>query len=773
MRFLARYLLLVAAVLVCGAHADKRRRQAKKEEKEENKIEYRLRGGDYDYEGRVEVLWDGEWGTVCDDGFTLANARVVCKSLGWDGAIGYRHSSFYGDGEGKVLMDDVVCYGEEGQLGSCAFSGWGVTDCSHHEDVGVQCSPVRLWPLEGVSNSLDLIRLRLPKGHKKVVPVHHGYVEIKEAKKWRKVCANELDDLKNEAYVVCGQLGFPDGAPVDDVDTYLAKDQNRKHAYIMGDLSCSGSESAINNCNFTVLDSHDRTACVGGGPLMVRCSTGYKYSTKMRRFPPNHDPERPVGTVPNVYQTSKKTRLRAGPGPGEGRVEVMRHGRWGTICHRGWDMQDANVACREIGFGTARKAPTKSSHGQGHGPIWITDVGCIGNETSLSDCPSKDLTYAFDYYMTMNRDNAAPENESHCSHDEESSVTCNVPDMRYNEKIKLVGGRSPNEGLVEVRMKKTWGLVCSDDWTVTEATVVCRQLGLGYAVYALKDVIYYPTELDEVLLTGVECDGTENSLQECHHDLTAKKCGGEGRTKPPLAGAMCAFSAPDLVQDIPLLEQSVHLDDRALSYLYCAHEEGCLSESANTADWPYGSRRLLRFSTRVWNRGKADFKPARAKNQWVWHQCHQHYHSMAEFTHYDILDLNFTRIAQGHKASFCLEDSECLPNVARRFDCDSPTGGEQGIAVGCADNYAYNIDCQWIDVTDVKPGNYLLRIHVNPHKLVAESDFTNNQVYCNMQYFEQRVWTWNCHYPEDYEAERIARYYTAEVYPTSPPTATP
>ena len=72
----------------------------------------------------------------------------------------------------------------------------------------------------------------------------------------------------------------------------------------MGDLSCSGSESAINNCNFTVLDSHDRTACVGGGPLMVRCSTGYKYSTKMRRFPPNHDPERPVGTVPNVYQVS-------------------------------------------------------------------------------------------------------------------------------------------------------------------------------------------------------------------------------------------------------------------------------------------------------------------------------------------------------------------------------------------------------------------------------------------------------------------------------------
>ena len=53
-------------------------------------------------------------------------------------------------------------------------------------------------------------------------------------------------------------------------------------------------------------------------------------------------------------------------------------------------------------------------------------------------------------------------------------------------------------------------------------------------------------------------------------------------------------------------------------------EEECLSPSANDADWPYGSRRLLRFSTRVWNRGKADFKPAKTKNQWVWHQCHQY-----------------------------------------------------------------------------------------------------------------------------------------------------
>ena len=60
---------------------------------------------------------------------------------------------------------------------------------------------------------------------------------------------------------------------------------------------------------------------------------------------------------------------------------------------------------------------------------------------------------------------------------------------------------------------------------------------------------------------------------------------------------------------------------------------------------------------------------------------------MAEFTHYDVLNLNFSKIAEGHKASFCLEDSECDADVSARFDCDQPGGGVQGIAVGCADNY--------------------------------------------------------------------------------------
>ena len=110
-----------------------------------------------------------------------------------------------------------------------------------------------------------------------------------------------------------------------------------------------------------------------------------------------------------------------------------------------------------------------------------------------------------------------------------------------------------------------------------------------------------------------------------------------------------------------------------------------------------------------------------------------------------------TKVAEGHKASFCLEDNDCEGDADRQYDCDRTGGGEQGISMGCADTYLYTLgkqlklnnigniglpskllssdifsDCQWIDITDVPPGNYILRLHTNPGNQVAETDFYNN-----------------------------------------------
>ncbi|XP_029820433.1 lysyl oxidase homolog 2-like [Manacus vitellinus] len=109
------------------------------------KIQLRLAGQKRKHnEGRVEVFYGGEWGTVCDDDFSIHAAHVVCRELGYVEALSWLPSSKYGKGEGKIWLDNVHCTGKESTLAACTSNGWGVSDCKHTEDVGVVCSEKRI-----------------------------------------------------------------------------------------------------------------------------------------------------------------------------------------------------------------------------------------------------------------------------------------------------------------------------------------------------------------------------------------------------------------------------------------------------------------------------------------------------------------------------------------------------------------------------------------------------------------------------------------------------
>ena len=100
----------------------------------------RLVDGSTSYEGRVEVYHNGEWGTVCDDGWDFNNAQVVCRQLGFGPAITATNRAYYGQGSGQIWLDEVRCVGTELTIEACSHYGWGSHDCSHYEDAGVQCS---------------------------------------------------------------------------------------------------------------------------------------------------------------------------------------------------------------------------------------------------------------------------------------------------------------------------------------------------------------------------------------------------------------------------------------------------------------------------------------------------------------------------------------------------------------------------------------------------------------------------------------------------------
>ena len=100
----------------------------------------RIVGGPSKYEGRVEVYYNGEWGTVCDDGWDLNDAQVVCSELGLGKATAAIHGAFYGLGSGQIWLDEVNCAGTEQTIGSCSHRGWGIDNCFHWEDASVNCT---------------------------------------------------------------------------------------------------------------------------------------------------------------------------------------------------------------------------------------------------------------------------------------------------------------------------------------------------------------------------------------------------------------------------------------------------------------------------------------------------------------------------------------------------------------------------------------------------------------------------------------------------------
>uniref|UniRef100_A0A8B9SQ30 Soluble scavenger receptor cysteine-rich domain-containing protein SSC5D n=1 Tax=Anas platyrhynchos TaxID=8839 RepID=A0A8B9SQ30_ANAPL len=528
--------------------------------------------------GRVEIYYQGRWGTVCDDAWDLADAAVICRQLGCGGALEAAGSARFGEGSGQIWLDVVNCSGAEAALWDCPAKAWGQHSCGHKEDAGVICSEfmaLRLENNDGCSGRLQVF--------------YNGT--------WGSVCSNSM--TTETVSLVCKELGCGNEGDLE-TDSNYAKLSGTAW---LDHVECGKSSSSFWQCPSA---SWDPQSCT--------------------------DRREETNITCNDREKIRTVRLVDGGSRCAGRVEVKHQGQWGTVCHDRWDMTDAAVVYRQLGCGGALKVHWNAHFGPGSGPIWMDSVDCRGTESALSDCNHvvwgpRDCTHRRDAGVTCSgfvqlvggdspcsgilevydRDQwkavchshfsakaaevvcrelqcgtalsvhgaaqlgegAGPvwDRELQCVGNEsvlsfcptESRVgtgLCWVGD-RWGEVytgFRLVNGSRACEGRVEVEVLGTWGTLCASRWDISDAHVLCRHLGCGFAE-SIPGGGHFGRGTGPVWRDSFHCDGTEAHLGQCPVTaLGASPCSQENAAAVICSGECWAVLQSPFAPGVSLAE---------------------------------------------------------------------------------------------------------------------------------------------------------------------------------------------------------------------------
>ncbi|NXI42706.1 C163A protein, partial [Galbula dea] len=326
--------------------------------------------------GRVEIYYQGIWGTVCDDSWDLPDATVLCRQLGCGEAVQAVGSAQFGKGSGQIWLDNVNCSGAEAALWDCPAGSWGQHNCGHKEDAGVICSEFVALRLENSTNC-------------------SGRLQVFYNGTWGSICSNSM--TPRSVLLACKELGCGNRGYLE---TYLPSGRVSGPAWL-DHVECGERNSSFWQCPSTPWDPQSCNDL--REEIHIICNGNSELHSE-------HPPSSCflLGTVKHT-DNREKIRVVGGQNGCQGRVEVWLHGFWGTVCDDAWDMRDAEVACRQLGCGPAVSALDEAAFGEGTGPIWLEQVECWGTETSLQDCQ------------------AWPEGSGGCQHKEDAAVNCSGP----------------------------------------------------------------------------------------------------------------------------------------------------------------------------------------------------------------------------------------------------------------------------------------------------------------------------------------------------------
>ncbi|CAI8018658.1 Neurotrypsin [Geodia barretti] len=294
----------------------------------------RLVGGPHNWEGRVEIFWNGTWGTISDVDWGMSEAQVVCKQLELplEGSV----PSPYGQGSGVIRITSVNCSGSENNVIRCSLSMG--SSSNHQNDVGVKC---------GKGADYKHGDIRLVGGFYS----WEGRVEIYLDGVWGTITANSADG-EDGAHVVCRQLGYDThyGFDRNYYEAHFGEGVGTIHPYRLG---CSGTEYRLVHC-YIVSRSwyHNKD-------WSVSCLNDVPEEGEVKLFDRRNNYNR-------------------------GLLQVWLNGRWGVVSDTAWTIEDTNTVCRQLGRNGITSTDSDYSTDL---PVVMSNVMCVGTESRLIDCP--------------------------------------------------------------------------------------------------------------------------------------------------------------------------------------------------------------------------------------------------------------------------------------------------------------------------------------------------------------------------------------------------
>ncbi|XP_030877737.1 scavenger receptor cysteine-rich domain-containing protein SCART1-like [Leptonychotes weddellii] len=507
-------------------------------------------------DGVVLVRHKEQWGHVCNQEWTLAEASVVCRQLGCGHAVG---APKYVPLPGEMVrpwLHNVSCRGDELSFWECSLGAWTRSQCPHEWVVVALCAngtfrEIRL--VKGRSPCSGLPEIRNVNGVDRLCGLHEEeatvfcqelgcgpvlqaprqdvgvvrkYLTCRGTEPTIRNCRlnNNLRsgcDFQQDAEVVCsghiearleggehpcaGRLEVRRGLTWG---TVCDADLDQAMAHVMcRELQCGSAVSTPGGAHFGRGSGPVWTQafhCAGNESLLFHCPQG-----------PGHQCGHRQDAGLRCSGEAGRFRLVNGSSSCEGRVELQVQGAWAPLCAAHWDLADATVLCHQLNCGSAEATPRGGHFGNGDAPIWPDVFHCVGTESYLWNCP----------VSTLGAGACAPGNAA--------AAVCSG----LLHALRLRDGQSRCDGRAEVSLDGVWGRVLDDAWDLSGARVVCRQLGCGQADRAY-DAPAPRRGAVPVGLSRVRCRGTENRLTQCNVSASPLVPSGASRD----AGVVCSGS---------------------------------------------------------------------------------------------------------------------------------------------------------------------------------------------------------------------------------------